>query len=100
MDDGVFKIECPCCGATLEVDAETEAILSHQAPKPKEAPLDLQKAVRQLKSEESSRDQRFREQVQAERQHGKVLDKRFEGLLKKARSEGPQKQFPRDIDLD
>ena len=78
MDDGVFKIECPCCGATLEVDAETEAILSHQAPKPKEAPLDLQKAVRQLKSEESSRDQRFRDQVQAERQHGKVLDKRFE----------------------
>ncbi len=100
MDDGVFEIECPCCGATLEVDSETEAILSHQAPKPKEAPLDLQKAVQDLKSEEGSRDQRFREQVQAERQHGKVLDKRFEGLLKKARTEGPQEQVLRDIDLD
>lgn len=100
MDNGVFQIECPCCRAKLEIDLETEAVLSHQAAELNESPLDLHEAVQELKEEESGRDQKFREQVQAERQHSKVLDKRFQGMLKKVRSDGPQKRFLREIDLD
>ncbi len=98
--DGVFEFECPCCGATLEVDAETGVLLSHRAPKRTSAPADLQDAVRRLKSEQSSRSERFRQQFEAEEQHGKTLEKRFEGLLKKAKTEDPTPRFPRDIDLD
>jgi hypothetical protein len=100
MDEGVFEIECPCCGAALEVDAESGRILSHRKPEPSSSPTDLGEAVKRLRSEESTRDARFRKQVEAERAHNQALDKRFDGLLKKARKEGPGPRVPRDIDLD
>ena len=100
MDDSVFQVVCPCCGAKLEIDAERRVLLSHAAPKPEHIPVDLREAVIELKSRESTREQRFREQFQAEIKHGEDLQKRFDGLLKKARSEGPPERPQRDIDLD
>ncbi len=100
MNDSVFHVECPCCGAALEMDAEHRVILSHEAPEPENVPRDLRVAVLDLKAEEQTRDERFRKQFAAERRHGEDLKKRFDGLLKKARSEGPPKKFTRDIDLD
>lgn len=100
MDDGVFETKCPCCGAKLEIDGGRGVILSHQEPKRPLVPEDLQDAVKRLKSEEIAREQRFRDQFAAEREHGTELQKRFEGLLKKARTEKPGPRFPRDIDLD
>ena len=75
-------------------------VLSHKAPKPEHVPTDLREAVLELKSEEQTRAERFQEQVAAERRQGEDLQKRFDGLLKKVRSEGPPKKFTRDIDLD
>ncbi len=75
-------------------------ILSHKAPKPEYVPTDLREAVLELKSEERTRAERFEEQFAAEQRQGEDLQKRFDGLLKKARSEGPPKKFTRDIDLD
>lgn len=100
VDETVFDVECPCCRASLEVDAERRVILSHQPAKPEHVPKDLREAVLDLKSEERTRDERFREQFAAERRQGQDLQKRFDGLLKKARAEGPPKKFTRDIDLD
>jgi hypothetical protein len=100
MDDGVFEVECPCCGATLEIDADNGCILSHRKAERSSTPPDLGEAVKRLRSEESTRDERFRKQVEAERAHGQSLQKRFDGLLKKARDEGPTPRPTRDIDLD
>jgi hypothetical protein len=106
MDDeltgaGLFEVECPCCGATIEIDAGSRLIVGHRKPVPRSvAPPDLREAVERLRSEESTRDERFRKQVEVERAHGKTLEKRFDGLLKKARSEGPVTRPPRDFDLD
>lgn len=100
MGQDLYNLTCPCCGAVLEVDAATRTILTHQAPKPESVPENLQEAVRRLKAVHGTRDQRFREQVDLERQHGQTLENQFEGLLKKARAEGPQKPGLRDIDLD
>lgn len=100
MDEGVFEVECPCCGATLEIDAESGHVLAHRKPERAATPADLGEAVKKLRSQESTRDERFRKQVEAERAHGQSLEKRFEGLLKKARSEGPATRPTRDIDLD
>ena len=96
----LFHIQCPCCGAALEIDAETGTLLSHRSPKRETVPADLRDAVKKLKNEEGERDARFRQQVAAEREHEKTLGKRFDGLLKKARSEGPPTRPLRDIDLD
>lgn len=100
MDDGVFEVECPCCGAALEIDAETGRVLAHRKPQPSASPADLGEAVKRLRSQENTRDERFRKQVEAERSHTRSLDKRFDGLLKKARTEGPAPRQLRDIDLD
>lgn len=100
MDDSVFQVACPCCGAKLEIDAERRVLLSHAAPEPEHIPVDLREAVMELKSRENTRDQRFRERFEAERKHGEDLQKRFDGLLQKTRAEGPPKRPLRDIDLD
>ena len=100
MDDGIFEAQCPCCGSKLEIDGDRGVILSHQEPKRAIVPENLQDAVKRLKLEETAREQRFRDQFTAEREHGAELQKRFEGLLKKAKSEKPGPRFPRDIDLD
>lgn len=100
MDDSVFQTQCPCCGASLEIDADRRVILSHEAPKPEHLPTDLREAVLELKSKERTRDERFRKQFATERRQGEDLQKRFDGLLKKARAEGPPTKVTRDIDLD
>ena len=100
MPDEVFETDCPCCGAILEIDASNRIILSHQVPEPETTTHDLREAVQQLKAAESTRDQRFRDQVAAKRRNEEQANKRFDGLLKKARTEGPVKPALRDIDLD
>jgi hypothetical protein len=100
MDDGVFEVECPCCGATLEIDADSGRVLGHRKAARPSSPEDLGEAVKRLRAQENTRDERFRKQVEAERAHGQSLEKRFDGLLKKARNEGPAERGLRDIDLD
>lgn len=100
MPTGIFEIECPCCKAALKVDPETSAVISHKEPPRPPVIEDLQQAVQKLKGAEQQRDQVFRKQVEAEKTHGKVLEKKFEELLKQAKSEPAPQRGIRDIDLD
>jgi len=96
----LFELKCPCCDATLKVDPDTRAVISHKAPE-KPAPVeDLASAVTRLKGEAARREEAFRKSFEAEKVHGKVLEKKFDELLKQAR-ESPDLPPPkRDIDLD
>jgi len=96
----IFETKCPCCGAALEIDAESRTILSHREPRRSEIPADLRKAVEQIKADESTREERFRQGFETQKRQEEDLQKRFQGLLKKAKSGGPQKPGIRDIDLD
>ena len=101
MPAGIFEVECPCCKAALKVDPETGSVISHREPVKPPVIEDLQEAVQKLKGAEQKRDQVFRKQVEAEKTHGKVLEKKFEELLKQAKSEpAPKGGGIRDIDLD
>jgi len=40
VDSHVFSLVCPCCEATLWVDAETRAVLRSEKPKKKKGSLD------------------------------------------------------------
>jgi hypothetical protein len=97
----LFQVECPCCTAKLKIDPETRSVISHQAPPEKRTVEDLNEAMTKLKGEEARRDQLFRDQFEAQKTHGKVLEKKFEELFKQAQSD-PDKSKPRvrDIDLD
>ena len=97
---GMFEVKCPCCHADLKVDPETQAVITFQAavkPPPIE---DLAAEVTKLKGEGARREQLFQKQFEAEKSHGKVLEKKFDELFKRAK-ENPDLAPPkRDIDLD
>ncbi len=100
MAKGLFEVKCPCCEATLKIDPGTEAVISHSVPQKPPAIEDLAAAVAKLKGEAGRRDEVFRKQVEAERSHGRVLEMKFDELLKQAK-ENPDLTPPRrDIDLD
>ena len=98
----LFQVECPCCQAKLKVDPETKAVIAHQPPPERPRSVeDLNEAVVKLKGEEARRDQVFRDQFEAQKSHGKVLEKKFDELFKQAKDD-PNAGKPRlrDIDLD
>jgi hypothetical protein len=100
MVKGMFEVVCPCCQAILKIDPETQAVIAHIVPV-KPPPIDdLAAEVAKLKGEGARRDELFRKQFEAEKSHGKVLEKKFEELFKRAK-ENPDLEPPkRDIDLD
>ena len=96
----MFEVECPCCQAVLTVDPETRAVIAHKVPEKPRPIEDLAAEVAKLKGEGARREEVFRKQFEAEKSHGKVLEKKFEELFKRAK-EAPDLTPPvRDIDLD
>ncbi len=100
MSQVLFEVECPCCSAVLKIDSETRAVIAHAVPVKPPAIEDLAAAVAKLKGEAGRRDEVFRKQFEAEKSHGRVLEKKFDELLKQAKENPDQTPPRRDIDLD
>jgi len=100
MPSGLFDVECPCCNAILKIDAETRAVIAHTVPEKPPAIEDLAAAVAKLKGEAGRRDEVFRKQVEVEKSHGRVLEKKFDELLKQAKEKPDTGPPRRDIDFD
>ena len=96
----LFEVTCPCCQTVLKIDAETRAVIAHKAPEKPPPIEDLAAAVAKLKGEPGRREEVFRKSFEAEKSSGKVLNRKFEELLKQAK-ENPDAPRPlRDFDLD
>ena len=101
MLKGLFEVECPCCQAKLKVDPETRSVIAHRVPEKPPAIEDLAAAVAKLKGEAGRRDEMFRKHIETEKSHGKVLEKKFDELLRQAKEDPDSLPAPRrDIDLD
>jgi hypothetical protein len=100
MSQGLFEVECPCCNAVLKIDPETRTVIAHAVPEKPPPIEDLAAAVAKLKGEPGRRDEVFRKQFEAEKSHGKVLEKKFDELLKQAKEKPDLTPPLRDIDLD
>ena len=100
MAKGMFEVPCPCCQAILTVDPETRAVIAHTVPERPKPIEDLAAEVEKLKGAGARRDEQFRKNFEAEKQHGQVLSKKFDELFKRAK-ENPDLTPPiRDFDLD
>ncbi len=100
MPQGQFEVQCPCCEAVLKIDAETHAVLTHRVPEKPKPIEDLAAEVAKLKGASGRREEIFQKSFEEHRQHGKVLEKKFDELFKQAK-ENPDLTPPkRDIDLD
>jgi len=93
-------VTCPCCEAILKIDPETEAIIAHTVPVKPPKIDDLASEVAKLKGEGARREQLFQKQFEAEKSHGKVLEKKFDELFKRAKEDPDKTPRKRDIDLD
>ena len=51
----LIEVRCPCCEATLQIDPELKAVISHQEHKKPPAIEDIGAAVQKLKGEEARR---------------------------------------------
>jgi hypothetical protein len=94
-----FEVLCPCCSATLVVDANLRRIVRHGEPPKEGARPELSEAQRILAEEAARREAIFQQSVAAEKTRGDALSKRFEEALKQAREE-PVAKPQRDFDLD
>ena len=93
-----ITVECPCCQAKLTIDPELAAVVAHEPPPAKRTVGDLGAAFDVLNKKSAEREERFRQQMQAESQKGKVLDRKFQEGLKKAKDSPDPPKRPFDYE--
>jgi hypothetical protein len=98
MAKGSFTIDCPNCHGKLTIDPELKAVIAHEAPPPKREAKDLGSAFDILRAKSSEREERFRQAAQAEGQKGKLLDRKFQEGLKRAKDSPDPPRRPFDLD--
>jgi len=95
----VLEVPCPCCGASLKIDAELGKVL-HHTPPPKHATApDLDHAAQLLAKEQARREALFQQSTEDQKIKSDLLDRKFQEALKEAKDE-PVTRPTRDIDLD
>ena len=99
MKKETIQVVCPCCGANLTIDPGLGAVLDHKLPVRPQMVAQLKDAVKAVQEEPSRREEKYQQIVEAEKNKGKVLDRKFQELLKKAKEEPLTKPL-KDIDLD
>lgn len=93
-----FEATCPCCSATLVIDANLRRVIRHQEPARGDKP-ELSHAEQILAREAARREALFSQSFESERTRDDALSKRFEEALKQAGQE-PVNRPTRDFDLD
>jgi hypothetical protein len=100
MAKEMIEVECPCCRTSLKIDTVTGAVISHKQPEKPPAIEDLATAVANLKGEAARREEVFQKSFADHKNKKSVLDRKFDELLKQAKSDpdaGPPK---REFDFD
>jgi hypothetical protein len=93
-----FTVECPCCQAKLTVDPEVRAVIAHEEPPRKRTVSDLDTALGSLGAKAAEREERFRAAREAEAGKGKLLDRKFQEGLKKAKDSPDPPRRPFDYE--
>jgi len=93
-----FEVPCPCCSATLVIDANLRRVVRHEEPTRGDKP-ELSHAERIVAEQAARRDALFAKSVETERTRDDDLSRRFEEALKQAGQE-PVTKPTRDFDLD
>ncbi len=95
-----ISVVCPCCNATLTVDADLKKVIAHEAAPVKhhDAP-DLAKVDVLLREQAARREAIFRQSAEDEKSKPELLERKFAEALKKSKDQ-PVVKPTRDIDLD
>jgi hypothetical protein len=94
-----ISVECPCCGAHLNVDPELKKVLSHEPPPEKRSGLDLDHAAAMLREQAERREALFKQSSSDLKNQSELLERKFAAALEKSK-DAPIVKPTRDIDLD
>jgi hypothetical protein len=95
-----ITVTCPCCNASLTVDANLQKVIAHEAPPTRhQAAPDLDRAGALLREQAERREAIFRQSAADEKSKPQLLERKFEEALKKSKDQ-PVERPTRDIDLD
>ena len=96
----LLEVRCPCCEAKLQIDPELKAVISYEEHQKPRSVEDIGAAVQKLKGEEARRDEAFQKSFEDHKSHQKVLERKFDELLRQAK-ENPEANKPkRPFDFD
>jgi hypothetical protein len=93
-----FKVTCPCCQGRLTIDPGLQAVIAHEPPPRQRSASDLGDVLSSLKGAAAKREERFKEQMQAEQKKSQVLDKKFQEGLKKVKDTPDRPLNPMEMD--
>lgn len=91
-----YSIICPCCEATLTVDASTGALLAHEGKKKVLGSFEDLKG--NLDKQKEQREQIFAQEMSSMKDRERLLEEKFKEALKRA--EGDTTPFRNPLDLD
>ena len=92
-----FSVICPCCEATLVVDAQTGAILAHEEKKKVHGSFEDLKG--ELNKQKELRDQLFSQEMSSMKDRERLLDEKFKEAMKRAEDD-KDLPFKNPLDLD
>ena len=92
-----FTVVCPCCETTLNIDAQTGALLSHEEKSKPIASFD--EMVKGLDKQKQVREQIFAQELNSMKDRDRILEEKFQEAMKRAeKDKGKPYINPLDID--
>jgi hypothetical protein len=83
----VFLVQCPDCGATLKVDPDTGAVLSHESVVSKNKLGSLEEAAKENQRRKARAEDLFAATVEREKHKSDILEKTFREALERAKAD-------------
>jgi hypothetical protein len=96
-DNARFTIICPCCEATLTVDAQTGAIISHEEKAKPVASFD--EMLKGLDKQKQQREQIFQQELGSQKDRKRLLDEKFREAMSRAEKD-KDKPYINPLDID
>ena len=96
-DTGRFTLICPCCEATLNIDAATGALISHEE---KAKPIaSFEEMAKGMEKQKQLREQIFAQELGSQKDRERLLEEKFREAMKRAEKDtGAPYKNPLDLD--
>ena len=92
-----FTLICPCCEATMTVDAQTGVIISHEEKAKPMASFD--EMLKGLDKQKQHREQIFQQELGSLKDRERILEEKFQEAMKRAEKD-KDKPFINPMDVD
>jgi hypothetical protein len=92
-----YSVTCPCCEASLTIDAGTGALLAHEEKKKVHGSFEDLRG--ELSKQKELREQIFAQEMSSVKDRERLLEEKFKEALKRA-DPGDDKPFRNPLDLD